>query len=342
MRLTKIFRRNLLELLGITAVLATLLIGCKKGETKREANTEIATKQEAETKEQTTKSEEENKEEENKEEESVSTSQIDFDALGVKPYQYPKEFILEEDLKDAIIQLGISYDMFDQEVVFSQDWKEQFVDRFLKNSRSSNAYLKQMAEKNQGLVTIPEINYMQYSLTNLKIDFAPYIKETVNSYENSSSLNYGTITNYTYKLTEEGVCVTAELEVGSDGMTGTRKRELTVNLIKNEYSCFNGYSICSLTSKALDNIIKPDHKEHIIYGDDMEMEEDGVFCFECTGSEDDLCYAHFVYLDLTELPELAEFVKNNPKSRFKVTYNLDQELTNPIDRIVPSDITLEK
>lgn len=40
------------------------------------------------------------------------------------------------------------------------------------------------------------------------------------------------------------------------------------------------------------------------------MEEDqGVFPFEFSYWEDDLLYGHFVYVDMTQAPELAEFVR---------------------------------
>lgn len=260
--------------------------------------------------------------------------------LGIKAYEYPSEFTMGDNLKVAIVQLALTYDNFDKNVVKSEEWKEIFITRFIQNSRLSFDYLNQIAGKNDGEISIRELNYMQSSLTNIEVDFSSYVKDSVNSYDDASFMNYGFITNYSYELTEEGVCITADLEVGADGTDSTKKRELTVNLIKNAYSCFDGYSIDSISSRAVASHIVQENEEHIFYGTDMMEEDNGVFPLEFLYSEENLNYAHFVYVDMTELTELADFVRKNPGSDFKVTYVLNRGEYDSIEKVVPIDIML--
>ncbi|BCN31906.1 hypothetical protein [Anaeromicropila herbilytica] len=269
-----------------------------------------------------------------------SKQDIAYEALVIKAYEYPSEFTMGDNLKGAIVQLAITYDDFDQNVVKSEEWKETFITKFIQNSRLSFDYLDQIADKNNGKISISELNYIQYSLTDIKVDFSSYVKDTVDSNDTASALNFGQITDYKYEVTDEGVRLTADLEVGWDGTDSTTKKELTVNLIKNKYSCFDGYSIKSLSSKTVESKIKPDNKEHIFYGSDMMEEENGVFPFEFSYSEDDMNYAHFVYVDLSKLPELADLVRKNSGSDFKVIYVLNGGETDTIEKVVPTDITL--
>lgn len=281
------------------------------------------------------------KEEYTKKDKTVSIQDIEYEALGINTYEYPSEFTMGDNLKAAIVQLAITYNDFDYNVVKSEEWKDIFIAKFIQNSRLSFDYLNHISDENDGEISIQELDYIQFSLTNMKVDFSSYAKDTVNRYDASSALVYGFLANDTYEYTDEGVCVTADLHIGTDGTASTKRREITVDLIKNEYSCFDGYSIGSISSRAVVSQIVQDNEEHIFYGTDMMEEDNGVFPFEFLYSEDDLNYAHFVYVDMTELTELANFVRKNPGSDFKVTYILNHEETESIEKIVPIDITLE-
>lgn len=266
------------------------------------------------------------------------TDIIDYEALGIEEYEYPSEFSMGDNLKAAITQLALSYDNFDRDSVNSEDWKETFVTRFIQNSRLSFDYLEKISDKNNGMIGAEELNYIQYSLTNVEIDFSAYADGTVNSYDASSALNYGSITGYEYVYTENGVVITADFEVGTDGTDAVQECELTVNLVKNPHSCFDGYSVVSISSKDITSSCKQEGGTYVFYGTDMMEEDNGVFPFEFLYSEDDLHYGHFVYVDMTELPELAEFVRQNAGSDFKVTFVLNQEDASTVENVVPIDI----
>ena len=266
---------------------------------------------------------------------------IDYEAFEIKEYEYPAEFSMGENLKTAITQLALCYDSFDKDSVYSAEWKEMFIARFIQNSRVSFDYLDMVSDNNNGEISIDELNYMQYSLTGIELDFTSCVNGTVNRYDDSSTLNYGWISDWDYEYTDDGVTVTVNFEVGTDGTDVTQERELTVNLVKNPYSCFDGYSVAAITSKVITSSFEQVEGVHVFYGTDMMEEDSGVFPFEFLYSEDNLHYGHFVYVDMTKLPELADFVRQNAGSDFKVTYTLDVEETDTIENVVPIDITLD-
>lgn len=267
---------------------------------------------------------------------------VDHELLGIEEYRYPSEFSMGDNLKTAITQLALSYNHFDKDSVSSGNWKEIFVARFIQNSRSSFDYLDTISEKNNGKISVDELNYIQYSLTGIELDFSSYADGFVDRYDDASALNYGFISGYDYEYTDNGVIVTADFEVGFDGMSRTQKSEITVELVKNPYSCFDGYSVVTVSSREVASSLEPDNSAHVFGGIDMMEENEGVFPFEFLYSEDDLGYEHFVYVDMTELPELADFVRKNAGKHFRVTFIWEEGNADAIGRVVPVDIILDE
>jgi len=180
---------------------------------------------------------------------------VDYEAPGIKEYEYPEEFFMGDNLKTAIIQLALRYESFDRDTPGKGGWKEDFIAAFIQNTRVSFDYLDLISDKNKGQISTDELNYIQYSLTNTKLDFSSDINGFINRYEAASSFCYGSISGYDYRDTDSGVLITADLEVGYDGMESTRKYEITAELVRNPYSCFDGYSIAALSSKPVaDNV----------------------------------------------------------------------------------------
>jgi len=67
-------------------------------------------------------------------------------------------------------------------------------------------------------------------------------------------LNYGWISGYDYEYTDSGVIITADFEVGYDGTDSMQEREITVELVKKPYSCFDGYSVVAVSSKEVTSL----------------------------------------------------------------------------------------
>ena len=267
---------------------------------------------------------------------------VDNKVPWIQEYEYPSEFSMGDDLKTAIIQLALCYDNFDKDSVCSEEWKEIFVSRFIQNTRSSFDYLDMVSGKNNGQISVDELNYIQYSLTGVELDFSSFAGDGLDRYDAASPLNYGSITGYDYEDTDQGVIVTADFEVGYDGTASAQEREITVELVKNPYSCFDGYSVVSISSKVImTSCAMQEGSSYVFYGTDMMEEDQGVFPFEFSYSEDDLLYGHFVYVDMTQAPELAEFVRKNAGGDFKITFIWDGEEMERIERVMPVDITLD-
>ena len=267
---------------------------------------------------------------------------VDKEAPWIQEYEYPSEFSMGDNLKTAVIQLALCYDNFDKDSVCSEEWKEIFVSRFIQNTRSSFDYLDMVSGKNNGQISVDELNYIQYSLTGVELDFSSFAGDGLDRYDAASPLNYGSITGYDYEDTDQGVIVTADFEVGYDGTASAQEREITVELVKNPHSCFDGYSVVSISSKVImTSCAMQEGSTYVFYGTDMMEEDQGVFPFEFSCSEDDLLYGHFVYVDLTQAPELAEFVKENAGGDFKITFIWNGEEMERIERVMPIDITLD-
>lgn len=115
-------------------------------------------------------------------------------------------------------------------------------------------YLDIISDQNNGQISIDELNYIQYSLTGTELDFSSDINGSIDRYEAASLFNYGLISGYDYEDTDNGVLITADLEIGYDGSEDTQKYEVTAELIRNPYSCFDGYSVAAFTSMLVDNL----------------------------------------------------------------------------------------
>ena len=251
------------------------------------------------------------------------------------------EFSMGENLKTAITQLALTYEEFNTDSVNSGEWKETFIAKFIQNARVSFDYLDSISNENGGKISVDELNYMQYSLTNKEVDFSTCVDGYIDRYDTASFLNNGRITGYDYECKDDGVIVTAAFEVGYDGTELVHEYEIAAELIRNSDSCFDCYSVVSVSSKPVVSESEPDNSAHTFYGTDMMEENNGVFVFELTGAEDALQYRHFVYADLTQSPEQADFVRENGGKNFKITFIWTEGNGEDIERIVPIEILLD-
>ena len=53
-------------------------------------------------------------------------------------------------------------------------------------------------------------------------------------------------------------------------------------------------------------------------------------------------YKHFVYVDMTQLPELADFVRQNAGKDFRVEFIWNEGNSEAIERVVPVNIILDE
>ena len=194
-----------------------------------------------------------------------------------------ESFTLDDDLRMAITELAGSDEYLNKKSVTADEkhWKEQFISDFIQNSRLSFSYLDKISKENDGMVSVKELNYMQSSLTGVELDFSDIVDKAVDANRSSSKLNQGTLSNYVYESASDGIDLSAILDIESEPIgqdVWIAKRIVTVHLIKNPKSCFDGYTITSLTSTDLGNstgehqkdILKDERIKAFLLGNDIK------------------------------------------------------------------------
>ena len=255
------------------------------------------------------------------------------------------EFVLGENLAGAITELALRYDEFDMTAMQEDSYPDIFLSAFCQNSRFTFDYLANLMEKGDGILSQEQVEYIQYSLTGENVDFTDYVgEEGIDIYQSTSGLLFGEIASYEGEVKGKEVALAAVFEFRTmhdiEAERPTKVYELTVALEKNEDSCFDGYSIKSMSKKDVTPVVWGDGEEHIFYGMDMGIEENGVFILECFGGADEVAYGTHVEVDLSENPALAEMIRENPGEELEITYIWESTLAEPITSVIPTDIKI--
>lgn len=251
------------------------------------------------------------------------------------------EFKLSQNLNTAITELALMYDNFDLSKIEEDGYPQSFIFHFCQNSRLTFDYLEQLREEKNGILSVEDVQYIQQSLTNEMIDFGDEVpREGIDSNQTASGLGFGNILSYEADVLGEEVHLVATYERGIDEFQPARLYELNIVLVQNPESCFDGYSIKSLTSKDITPLINGDNKKHIFRGYDLEVEENGIFTFEYYGGDDEIEYDTHIIIDLSQNALLADYIRENAGEEFEVTYILDDTMTQPVYRVVPVRINL--
>ena len=264
--------------------------------------------------------------------------------IEVADYIYPDEFELTDGLKGAIEQLaiwhGTGYEA--EEAVQEDTWQDFVIGTYLQGNWDGYDYLKYIMYQQDGIATKEQVEYIQYSLTGIKVDFTDLGEnDTVNRYENFGGSYYGNINDYSVQCDGDIVNMSAEFESSASNGSNKRMFDLTVVLQKNPKSCFDGYSIKSLSKEDVTVFKTGDGKEHSFCGWDMDFDDkDGTLTFEIGGSDDDFEYGHFISVYASD--EQKKFVKDNPGACFKVTYIFSEDMQEPVDSVEAVDIQIDR
>ena len=133
--------------------------------------------------------------------------------------------------------------------------------------------------------------------------------------------------------------MSAEFESSASNGSNKRMFDLTVVLQKNPKSCFDGYSIKSLSKEDVTVFKTGDGKEHSFCGWDMDFDDkDGTLTFEESESDDDFEYSVIMHVSASD--EQKKYVKENPGACFKVTYIFSEDMQEPVDRVEAVDIQI--
>lgn len=256
-------------------------------------------------------------------EKNLNQSEIQDDG-----YEYPGKFVLGDNLKNAIIQIALTYDEFDENTVRDDSWKDIFVSHFLQNSMFSFDYLSELQSEGGGIIDAEEVSYIQKALTNQMIDF----DNDVDTYQSSSYELTGNITDYSIEENaDDSVALEADMEVSSGEGTNSSIYKVDVKLYRNEISCFDGYYIGELSKEPIESQIQNSEEQTYSFdGEIMEWEDDTTCILEFYYSNDDsdISYSHFVYLDLSEDDALRAAV---------VDMEIGTEVTVEFEKYIISD-----
>lgn len=88
-----------------------------------------------------------------------------------------EEFILGSNLKSAITELALNYDVFDASKTKEENYPMLFISSYCQNSRLTFDYLEEIKKENNGLLSREQVEYIQHSLTNESVDFQEYVGE---------------------------------------------------------------------------------------------------------------------------------------------------------------------
>lgn len=176
-------------------------------------------------------------------------------SLTEESYEYTApeaEFVLGPNLSTAIAELALMYDEFDSAQTQEDYYPQSFIFHFCQNSRLTFDYLEQLREEKNGILSVEDVEYIQQSLTDQMIDMENHVPtEGIDINQTASGLGFGNIISYETDVLGEEVHLVAEFERGTDEFHPTKLYELDIVLIQNPESCFDGYSIKSLTLKEI-------------------------------------------------------------------------------------------
>ena len=175
---------------------------------------------------------------------------FDYDALGLKPVEYPKKFKLGDNLKNAIEILCYKQPgetKWDTSSVDTKDWQECFVEWFFQNSFCGIDFSK-LYDKNY-VMTKDQVEFAQYSLTGKYTEFTILANNQLQLGDASSGSVEGEIKDYTVD-SEDGDTVTLTTKyteiTDKTSDNGVTNYDVKVTLKKNPYSVIDGYSIISI------------------------------------------------------------------------------------------------
>lgn len=266
---------------------------------------------------------------------SIDDSKNQFETLDINTYIYPEQFELTDNLKTALIELGIMYEEFDSSNIKEDHYFDLFISHYMKNTNCMYTFLKDAVMSNKGILSKEQVEYVQYSLTNTYIECDELSDMDVIDYnENTSGLLTGDILDY--EVTElENERIKIEATYVKSSMNGDNENtfEMTSVLIKNPYSCFDGYSIESMKINNKTPAMNGNQKEYSFEAS-VIAEEEGVYTLGEINTEDSGLYDHFVKIDVSAHEDWKAVL--NSGEDVHVTFIFDENMTAPISTLVPT------
>lgn len=175
---------------------------------------------------------------------------LDFNELGVSKYQYGDEFEIGDDLKNAI-EVMASVAPFYNVDADSEDWKNSFIKEFIQSMFDGYSYKKDIINNQDGIMTKSQVEYIQYSLTGEYTEFWN-IDEGINCLENQfSPMVAFNIYDYSYEENGDEINIKAYCNYYKKGSDLETEYLVTATIVRNQFSCFDGYSIVCIDTEEI-------------------------------------------------------------------------------------------
>ncbi len=158
---------------------------------------------------------------------------------GIEAYNYPAEFEVDDNLESLLNNMAIYYKNYDSKQEFDENEKTRFISNFCQNSWFCFDYIYDSLEKSGGLINKKDVEYIYYSFSGNHQDFSMLDDDDEIDINNcSSGFLYAELKSYKVIASGEKIMLQADFDISNNS---TERADIT--LIKNEYSCFDGYSV---------------------------------------------------------------------------------------------------
>ena len=268
-------------------------------------------------------------------------SPVSDDEGEIQEYQYPDKFSMGDDLRDAIESVVYADSEYQPED--TESYKTSFIRTYCQNTRYTNSYLEKIRQMQDGIMTADDVSYMQYSMTGKEMDFTDIvpaegidINRTVSYTESDGVMDsYEVISE-----TDDEITITADITRTFDGSTVEQELKAEVVLVKNAYSCFDGYSIKTVSSSDVTPPAAIAKTEMSFSGYCLGKNEDGTYTFGELESEGVVPLASYVAVDLSENPGFETLVSDNPDAQFIVTFDYDVSMGAKIEKVKAQNLEI--
>ncbi len=264
---------------------------------------------------------------------------MDFESLGIAP----KELYDENDKLNnlvAALETAIAYsDDFSDEQLNNNLWQDEFMYTYVLNTNFAPEYLMEIYE-DEGIATKDEVEYIHYSLTG---EYKPLdIDDKVDIRQTSSGWWSAQFENYQYENLDGEEYITGIVKKDVVGNNYSLVYDVVAKLIRNPYSCFDGYSIDSIQCTDITPDMEADGAIHRFEGilPGKEDIEDGVFTIDYCGCDDEIVYSMIVEANLTNHPELISTAEQFANRMCTIEYIFDKTQKYCISQVEPISIDI--
>ncbi|RKM63205.1 hypothetical protein D6856_03520 [Butyrivibrio sp. XB500-5] len=177
---------------------------------------------------------------------TITATSVDLsDTLDIKEYQYPEEFAIGDNLRAMLENCAIYYTDYNNSNEIDAEWEQGFIHNFCQNSWFGYDYLNSIGDNGGLTISKEQVEYIYNSFSGNSAEFMSLTEgEDIKIDEASSGFSYAELLDYKTEDNGDEINLSVTFKI-SNAVDGDIEKEGKVTLIKNPYSCFDGYSVKS-------------------------------------------------------------------------------------------------